>query len=289
MPQVAVMTDTVSYMPEEIAAKYQITRIPTHIIIKGKTYLENKLDLEDYYRKVPKWKEENSLPSTSSPSPEDFVSAYRQLSRDYKSVLYIGYSKQLGMTVNAASLAKNLVSEELADTEIEVLDCLSWGGAQTMVTLEAAKAAEAGGSLSEVLKVANDMIGRVNLVMLSDNLYYLAKGGRIHKARPWADSKVSNTALLRIDASTEGQHTPLARCKTKGEALKTLFNLVQSQSTGGKLHIAINHADALAEAEQLKEKAQSQFQCAEVLISSIGALVTTHTGLGTRAFSWWHE
>jgi DegV family protein with EDD domain len=217
------------------------------------------------------------------------VKVYRQLSQDFKSILYIGYSKQLGMTVNAASLAKNLVSEELVDTEIEVLDSLSWGGAQTLITLAADQAAEAGGSLRDVLKVASDMIGRVNLAILSDNLYYLAKGGRIHKARPWADSKISNTAILRLDASTGGQTTPLARCKTKGEALKTLFKLVQSESATGTLHIAINHADAPAEAEQLKTRAQSQFKCAEVFISRIGPLVTTHTGLGTRAFSWWHE
>jgi len=45
----------------------------------------------------------------------------------------------------------------------------------------------------------------------------------------------------------------------------------------------------LAEAEQLKERASSQFQCEEVFISNIGPLVTIHTGLGTRAFSWWAE
>jgi fatty acid-binding protein DegV len=64
---------------------------------------------------------------------------------------------------------------------------------------------------------------------------------------------------------------------------------VQSTGADGKLHVAINHADVLAEAEQLKEKAESQFNCAEVFISNIGPLVTIHTGLGTRAFSWWYE
>jgi fatty acid-binding protein DegV len=133
------------------------------------------------------------------------------------------------------------------------------------------------------------MIKKTNLIMLSDNLYYLAEGGRIHKARPWADSKISNTAILKLDASTEGQTTPIARCKTKGEALKKLFDLVRGQGPASRLHVAINHADALAEAEQLKEKALAQFQCEEVFISNIGPLVTIHTGLGTRVFCWWAE
>jgi len=65
--------------------------------------------------------------------------------------------------------------------------------------------------------------------------------------------------------------------------------LVQSTGANGRLHVAINHADALIEAQQLKEKADSQFNCAEIFVSNIGPLVTIHTGLGTRAFSWWCE
>lgn len=289
MGKVAVMTDTVSYMPEEIANKYNITIIPTYVIINGGSHPENQLDLVKFYENMPKWKEENKLPTTSSPSPDDFVRAYRKLSKDYESIVYIGYSKHLGMTVQSALLAKKLVKDELAKTKIEVLDSMSWGGAQMMITLEIARAANAGSDRKEVLKTANDMIKKANLIILSDNLYYLAKGGRIHKARPWADSKISNTAILKLDASTEGKHTPIARCRTKGETLDTLFDLVQRQHAGGRLHVAINHADALAEVEQLKEKALSQFQCEEVFISNIGPLVTIHTGLGTRVFSWWSE
>ena len=290
MPNIAVMTDTVSYMPEEVAKKYNITIIPTYVIINGESHRENQLDLVEFYAKMPKWKEENNLPTTSSPSPDDFVREYRKLSKDYESIVYVGYSKYLGMTVQSALLAKKLVKDELAKTKIEVLDSMSWGGAQMMITLEIARAANAGSDRKEVLKTAKDMIAKVNLIILLDNLYYLAKGGRIHeKARPWADSKISNTAILKLDASTEGQHIPLARCKTKGEALKKLFDLVRGQGPVGRLHVAINHADALAEAEQLKEKALSQFQCEEVFISNIGPLVTIHTGLGTRVFCWWAE
>ena len=280
MSEVAVMTDTVSYIPGEIASKYNILQAPAHVLIDGESYPENEMDLAQFYARIPKWRQENKLPTTSSPSPDDFVQAYRKLSKECKAIVYIGYSTKLGMGVQSALLAKDLVKDELAHTEIEVLDSKTCCGAQTLITIEAARVAAAGGGLGEVLEAANDLMGRVNLVILSDDLYYLAKGGRIHKARPWADSKISNTVILRMDASTEGQNTPVARCKTKGETLRTLFGLVQSQSDGGRLHIAINHADALTEAEQLKEKALSDFQCEEVFISNLGRLVAAHTGLG---------
>ena len=289
MADVAVMTDTVGYMPEETANKYHIMQAPAHIIIDGKPYSENELDLATLYEKIPKWRQENNLPTTSSPSPDDFMQAYRQLSQDYKAIVYIGYSTKLGMAVQSASLAKDLVKDELAHTEIEIIDSNTACGAQMLITLEAARAANAGSGLKEVLKIANEMISKVTLLFLSDDLYYLTKGGRIHRARPWADSKVSNTVILEMDASTGGQNTPVRRCRTKGETLKTLFSLVKSRSGNGKLHVAINHADALLEAEQLKDKALSQSQCEEIFISNIGPLVAIHTGLGSRFFCWWAE
>ena len=289
MPSIAVMTDTVSYMPKEIASKHNIIQAPVHILTDGESYPENEIDLAQFYAKMPKWKEEGNLPTTSSPAPDDFVNAYRKLGKDYESIIYVGYSEHLGMAVQSASLAKDLVKDELAKTKIEVLDSKSWGGAQMMVTLELIKATDAGSNLQELLRLANDMIAKVNLIILSDNLYYLAKGGRIHKARPWANSKVSNTAILKLDASTEGKTSPIARCRTKGETLDTLFNLIRSKNADSRLHVTINHADALAEAEQLKEVTLSNFQCEEVFISNIGPLVTIHTGLGTRVLSWWAE
>ena len=289
MSNIAVMTDTVSYFPAEIASKYKILQAPVHILMDGESYPENEIDLVQFYKKIPKWKEEGNLPTTSSPSPDDFVSAYRKLSKEHESIIYIGYSEHLGMAVKSSLLAKDLVKDELSKTRIEILDSKSWGGAQMMITLELAKANAAGSNLKELLGLASDMTTKVNLVILSDNLYYLAKGGRIHKARPWADSKVSNTAILKLDASTEGKTSPIARCRTKGETLDTLLNLVRGKHSDSRLHVAINHADALAEAEQIKEKVISQFQCEEVFISNIGPLVTIHTGLGTRVLSWWAE
>jgi DegV family protein with EDD domain len=289
MQKVAVMTDTVSYMPDQIAKQHYITVIPTHVIFDGKSHFEDEIDLAWFYKQLPGWKESDSIPTTSSPSIDDFLGAYHRLSQQTDSIVYIAYSNKLGMAVSASSQAKTLIKDELLQTQIEVIDSQTACGAQTLVTLEAARAAAAGKSFSEVIKIAKDMVKKVSFVFISDDLYYLAKGGRIHRARPWAASKITNSVLLEMDARTDGQNTPLARCRTKGEALKTLFDLVKQRSDSRKLHVAINHADALAEAEELKEKVTASFQCSEVFINHIGPLVTTHVGVGSRMFCWWAE
>jgi DegV family protein with EDD domain len=289
MKKVAVMTDTVSYMPEQVAKENDITMLPTHVIVNGKSHRENEIDLAWFYQQIPKWKKEDKLPTTSSPSTDDFLVAYRRLSQQAQGIVYIAYSAKLGMAVSASSQAKALIQDELPQTPIEVIDSQTACGPQMLITLETARAAAAGRSFAEVVEVAHNMTKKVNFITLMDDLYYLAKGGRIHRARPWSASKITNSVLLHMDASTGGEMSPLARCRTKGELLKTLFGVVKEKSGRRKLHVAINHADVPAEAEELREKVLANFKCQEVFVSNIGPLVTTHTGLGTRIFGWWAE
>jgi len=287
MDEVAILTDTVSHINKEMAEENKIRLVPLHVTIEGKSSPENQVDLNWFYGQFPKWRQENRLPLTSSPSAGDFLKAYRNLSKEAKAVVYVGYSPRLGMAVDAATQAQAMAKQELPNTRIEVVGSFTACGAQMLIVLEAARAAATGKGLSEVLAVVNKMVNKVSFIYLSDDLYYLAKGGRIHKAKPWAGSKVTNTVLLEMDVSTGGENSPLARCRTKGEALKTLFNIVRDRSGGKRLHVAINHSDALAEAQELRDRTISQFECAEVYITPILPVVTTHTGLGSRWFSWW--
>ncbi len=289
MKKVAIMTDTASQMTKELADEYNVKLVPIIIIIDGKEYPETEIDRAWYYEQLPKWKAADKIPTSSSASIGYFLEAYRELSQQAEAILFISYSSKFGMMFNTAAQAKKMAEEELPQTAIEVIDSVTHCGAQMLIVLEAARAAAAGKSLPEVVEVANRMVKRVNNISLIDDLSLLAKGGRIHKVRPWAGSKITNTVLIEASVATGGEHKPLARCKTKGQVLKTLFELVKERSGNGKLHVAINHADALVEAEELKELASLRFPCAEVFITPLYPLVTHHTGVGTRLFSWWSE
>ena len=289
MKKVAIMTDTVSQMTKELADEYNIKLVPVIIIIDGKEYPETEIDRAWYYEQLPKWKAADKIPTSSSASIGYFLEAYRELSQQAEAILFISYSSKFGMMFNTAMQAKKMAEEELPQTAIEVVDSVTHCGAQMFIALEAVRAAAAGKSLPEVVEVTNKMVRRVNNISLIDDLSLLAKGGRIHKVRPWASSKITNTVLIEASIATGGEHKPVARCKTKGQALKTLFELVKERSGNRKLHVAINHADALVEAEELKELVSSRFPCAEAFITPLYPLVTHHTGVGTRIFCWWSE
>ena len=289
MKSVAVVTDTNSLMTRDIAREYDIGLVPLYISIDDKSYPEDEINLTSFYQNLLKWKQDNKLPKTAAPSVADFMEAFKKLGQQAKGIIYIGYSKHLGIAIDSALQAKAKLKDELPDTKIEVVDSATGCGAQMLITLQAARSAASGKNFDEVLRVCQGIMRKVNFIFLADNLYYLMKGGRIHRARPWASSKVSNTVLLEMDMSTGGQNTPVARCKTKGQALRTLFDLVRQRSGDKKIHVAIDHADAEVEAQELKDKVTSQFKCVEVYINQMRPVLTTHTGVGSRILSWWSE
>ena len=289
MKSVAVVTDTNSLMTRDIAREYDIGLVPLYISIDDKSYPEDEINLTSFYQNLLKWKQDNKLPKTAAPSVADFMEVFKKLGQQAKGIIYIGYSKHLGIAIDSALQAKAKLTDELPDTKIEVVDSATGCGAQMLITLQTARSAASGKNFDEVLQVCQGIMRKVNFIFLADNLYYLMKGGRIHRARPWASSKVSNTVLLEMDMSTGGQNTPVARCKTKGQALRTLFDLVRQRSGDKKIHVAIDHADAEVEAQELKDKVTSQFKCVEVYINQMRPVLTTHTGVGSRILSWWSE
>jgi len=289
MKEIAIMTDTVSYIPQALVNEYDIKVIPMNVLIEGKNYPENEVDLPKYYDDFPRWKEEGKLPTTSGVPIGTFLQAFRDLSKEAKAIIFIGHSNRLGMTVNVAMQAKEQAKTELPGTQIEVIDSLTACGAQTLVALEAARAVTTSRDLAQVVDLCNAMVKKVKLIVLYDDLYYLARSGRIARGRAWAASKISNTAIMEMDASTGGEHKPIARCKTKGQTLATLFDIVRQESADKKLHVILNHSNMPSEVEEIKEKMLSQFSCAEMYISEIGPVVTAHIGLGVRLVNWWSE
>ncbi|MFC1938597.1 DegV family protein [Chloroflexota bacterium] len=99
------MADTTVQMTQEMADAHNIRLIPLYVIIDGKSYPENEVDLAQFYALMPKWKEDG-LPPTSAPSAGDFLEAYRELSQRAEAVLDISLSSKFSTTFNSAMQAK---------------------------------------------------------------------------------------------------------------------------------------------------------------------------------------
>ncbi len=278
MGKVAVMTDTIAGIPEEMAEEYGIKVIPYHIIMDGNDYLETEVDREQLYARV---RERENLPTTTAASVGEFLEAYREASGRAESILHITATIPISATGHEASLqAKERAKEELPKTAIEVIDSRTTCSAQLLVVLEAASAAARGKSFQEVIEAANNTISRVSHIDMFTTLFYLEKGGRIGDARSLQKSAVSFKPMIEVDASTGGKVTPIGRVRTKAQGVKRLLEIVEERSKGRRLHVVVDHAGIPDDAEKLKEKVLSRFECAELYVTESARIAIIHNGLG---------
>jgi DegV family protein with EDD domain len=287
--KVAVMTDTISQISQEVADKYDIKIVPMGIVIDGKLYRENEVNLPEYYQKLLQITETEKLPTSSSISAGEFLEACRELSQKAEGIVYISHSVRLGASSKAALAAKKMAEEERLNIQIEVIDSGTYGGAQMLIALEAARAAAAGKGFSEVVEVAKNMVAKVKNIVLADSLEYLASGGRIQDGRAWAEAKVSTKALLETDVTAGKVHAPLARYKTKAKAVEGLLEIMKQRCGDKKLHVVINHANVPDEAEELRKLVSSQLQCVELYVTDVYPVVGRHGGPLNLYLSWWVE
>lgn len=289
MPKVAIVTDTASQVSRGIATEFGIKTVSLHVTIGGKSYREDEMDLPWFCKELPRWQEEGTPITTSAPSAGDFLDAYRELSGTAKAVLAVCISSRFSATFQSAQLAKKIASDEIPDETVEVFDTMTVCGAQMLIAIEAAREALAGKELDQVIGRAERIRARVNCVSLSSDVSNLVKYGRIHGAKFLAEAMVANTALMEATMATGGEHKPLGRYATRTKALDRMIDIVKERSGGGGLHVAINHADASSEAEELKGRVSSEFRCQEIFISQSMPLVTYHEGLGNLKLCWWGD
>ncbi len=191
------------------------------------------------------------------------------------------------MMFNAAQQAREIAREALQGTEVQVLDSRTAAGAQGFMVLAAAQAAACGEkSLAEVMRTAQELETRVNVIATFDTLRYLARGGRIGKATSWAASILNIKPLIHV---LDGEVAPLERPRSRARALGRLVEIMQQRVGERPVHVNLHHAAAPEEAEFLKGEIQSKFNCVELYVTDFTPVMGVHTGPGTIALAFYCE
>ena len=228
MGKVAIVTDSTACLPKDVAEENGIRIVPMNIIYKDRVY-QDEVDINpsEVYRLL---ENDNTLPTTSAPSPGAYIETYRELSQRAESILCITLAQTLSTVFQSAMQAKEMARETLPHTTIAVIDSHSAAGAQGLITLAAARAAAAGQSLEEVIRVTEEMVDKVYLVGVMDTLFYLARGGRIPKAAAWVGNVLKFKPVFTL---SQGKPSPLTAVRTRSRGVERMLEIMR-QKTGTK-------------------------------------------------------
>jgi DegV family protein with EDD domain len=269
MKPVAVVTDSISDLPEAIAASLNIHMIACNVHFGTEVYRE-RIDLSnaEFYRKL---KQSASLPTTSQPSVGAFLELYRSLANDYAGIVSVHISAKLSGTVQAAQLAAN----EMSELPVVTIDSGTASMAEAWVAILAARAANAGADLAQVEATARHATGRVRLLALLASLENVVKGGRLGKGAALLGTMLSVKPLIEL---RDGEVHPVEKVRTWQKALTRLIEL--TRNLGPLDEVALLHAAAPQDASELAERIGAFFPRERILIVEAGAVLGTHAGQG---------
>jgi len=280
MKKVAISCDGGTVLPKT-AEKYGVTVIPCPIIMDGKQYLEPEVNMDELYTTLDN---RENLPTTAIANPEEFAQHFTRLSQEAEAILHICQTPVFTALYQNALQAREMLSEKLPKTRIEVVNSFTAGIGPITLAIGAAKAAAQGKGMDEVKEVVNSIIPRLSFISNRDTLFYLDKGGRICEARDWAKAEPANSfrAILEVNAATEGVFKPLARVKTLTQVMEKFLEIAKERSGDGqKLHGTFGYSRGAEErVSKLKEMLLSELQFDWLYAAEYSAAVVVHNSRG---------
>lgn len=279
MPNVAIVTDSVASIPEALIASLGIRWVP-YYIHRGQEVLRDLLTIQRdaFYQWL---SAANELPKTANPSPGDYLALYRTLymEQGVREIVSIHITSKGSGAYQSALIAKEALMDAFPDLRIEVIDTLNVAMCQGWMVIEAARAALAGKSLAEIVRLVKDMIPITRMIQTADTLKYLYMGGRIGKAKQLVGSLLNIKPLIGME---DGVIVPLGQTRSRRAAYEKMVEMVEmAVGKAGKIKIAFLHAAALEEAEKLKRLFEERLTCVESLIAELSPALGVHTGPGT--------
>lgn len=274
MSKVGIVTDSTSCLPPELVKEYGIRIVPVGLVIDGKAYRDIDLTNDEFWRLFYQAKEP---PTTSAASPGDFASAFTELGKSTNDIVCIVLSKALSATHEAAVQASKMVKDEHPNLNIEIIDSKTATGALDFIVLEAARAAQAGKSLAEVVGIAQDIIPRVKFFVSMNTLKYLVRLGRAPKTALLGEllqvkpivGMVSGTGLVEMLGKVRGNRKAM---------LKMADMMKEHIDTSKPVHLMVHYTDGIAAGEELRDMVTSQVDCAEVHLTPYTPVMASASG-----------
>ena len=198
------------------------------------------------------------------------------------------YSLHISAKLSGTFQSASLAAAEDAGDRIRLVDTESASVGIALLALAIQELLARGTTDEEIEALAERYRREVGLLFTVDTLEFLAKGGRIGRAKALAGSLLNVKPILTI---VDGEVVPLTRVRGRQKALEEFRKrFEEATSDGPGLAMGFAHAEAEETVEQLREIVLAARPQAEVkLVTTLGAVVGTHAGPGTVGFFWFQH
>jgi DegV family protein with EDD domain len=267
---VKIVTDSSADLPAELAKELDVTVVPLYVRFGEQVYRDRVEIFEDeFYRRL---QQDPVHPSTTQPTPQDFVEVYQKLANDADGIVSIHISGKLSGTWNAAVQGREVAGVKCP---VEIIDSKILSMGLGLIVISAAKLAREGKSLEEITADVKQSINKMYLLGLFDTLKYVVLGGRIGKARALLGSVLNVKPLLTLQ---DGETVPAGQARTRSKGIDRLVDFARNASEIEDL--AVIYSTTPDEANALVDRMATLVDREKIYLATIGPTLGVHMGPG---------
>ena len=261
----AIVTDSTTSLPPGALERPDLRVVPLSFHFGPDESYRDKIDMsnEEFYERLIAADE---FPTTSQPPPGIFVEAYEALDA-YDDILVLTLSRKVSGTYDSAVSAAGMIEKP-----VEVLDTKSAEMGSGLILREALREIDKGGQFKDVRRAAETAIGRCNLLFAVGTLEYLAKSGRVGRARHLVGAALDIRPVLRME---EGEVVAHKRTRGRKRQVAAIVEEVKPAAEAGR-PLYFGHVGAPELVSELAERLGVE----EELVAEIGGVVGSHVGPG---------
>ena len=275
MPEIAVLTDSISDLTNEDIEGLPIKIVPLRIDINGELYKDGiEITKSEFWHEM---LDNDAKIKTSQPSPQDFLDAYNKLfEKGYKKIISIHPSSKLSGTIQAAKVGRSLTNRE---NDIELIDSLGASLLQGFLALGAAGKSVRGESFTEIINWVTNFRTKGKLLMIIPDLKYLERGGRIGKASSTIAGALNMKPILTVN---QGEVTVEKKVLGERNAQKYIEKYIERESKKQSIVLMSGWGGTKAELENVvriySEVENNPKINSLILNREIGAVIGAHAG-----------
>lgn len=269
MAQVKIVTDSSAYLPDpNLITRYGIEVIPLLVRAGARPHPEriNYID-ETFLRKQAQ--DSNSV-SVEAPSLSQVQAIFSRLSQQADNIVCIHTSSALH---DMPEVVRRGAASFIGRQRIVVLDTLTMSAGTGLIVEAAARAAAAGATQSEIVKIVRGMIPHMYALVFSDSLAYLEDWGRLGTAQTLLGTLLGLKPLATME---DGELIPVEKVRTYAHAIDKLYEFIIEFSRIEQLYL-IQH-DFESEAAQLLERLEIAFPRQEFPVIGYPPSLAVHIG-----------
>jgi len=260
--------------------QYGIKVVPVPFALDGHSHLDGvDISAADVYQQLAYERPFR----TSAPSPGDYLKAYQEASTGATDILCLTVPSKISMMYDSARSAAQQMPR---DTIVRVVDTGTAAAGQALIDLAAARAASSGAALEEVTQLVTDLGSKVRLYGLIVAPRYLTRTGRVPSPLPSAASALSLKPVFTIG---QGKVKLVGVARSEKSGTNRMLSMMRSQVGQRPIRVVIQHANAPEQAENLRHRVETGFNCTDLLTSEFSPIIGFATGPGCLALAFHAE